>query len=163
MTPQAAGFMEKARKLLTDAEIMLHAKLSDAAGRNVYLACFHAAQAFIFERVGKTFKSHNGVQTEFLRLTKGDPRIPGDLRTFLSRSYNLKSVADYETGRRAQKFLMNAPAMRLQAASDVTRDLAHEIPRRTCVLAKERRFLTDCFAGSHRRSWHNGDGGRAPI
>ena len=40
----------------------------------------HAAQAFIFERTGKIFTTHHGVQTEFLRLTKDDPSADGKLR-----------------------------------------------------------------------------------
>ena len=77
---------------------MLNVGLNDAAGRTAYLAGFHAAQAFIFERAGKVFKTHHGVQTEFLRLTKDDPRLDGEMRLFLSRTYNLKAIADYETG-----------------------------------------------------------------
>ena len=38
------------------------------------------------------------MQTEFLRLTKDDPRFKRDLRIFLSQAYNLKSIADYEEG-----------------------------------------------------------------
>jgi uncharacterized protein (UPF0332 family)/predicted nucleotidyltransferase len=98
LTPQAAHFLDKARKLLGDADIMLAAGLNDAAGRTAYLAGFHAAQALIFERVGKVLKSHAGVQIEFLRMTKGDPTVVGELRAFLSRTYNLKAIADYETG-----------------------------------------------------------------
>jgi hypothetical protein len=33
-----------------------------------------------------------------LQLTKDDPRVDPELRLFLSRAYNLKAVADYETG-----------------------------------------------------------------
>ncbi len=74
MTPQAALFLEKARKLLIKADAMLSISLNEAAARTAYLAGFHVAQAFIVERVGKVFKTHNGVQSEFLRLTKDDPR-----------------------------------------------------------------------------------------
>jgi uncharacterized protein (UPF0332 family) len=98
VTPQAAAFLEKARKLLADADIMLGASLNDAAGRNAYLAGFHAAQALIFEQTGKVLKTHNGVHSEFQRLTKDDAVIGAALRSFLSRAYNLKAVADYETG-----------------------------------------------------------------
>lgn len=77
---------------------MLGVDLNDDAGRAAYLAGFHAAQAYIFEHMGKSPKTHNGVQTEFLRLTKDDPRLPPDLRGFLSKAYNLKALADYETG-----------------------------------------------------------------
>ena len=97
MTPQAARFLEKAQKLLAEADIMIKVNLADAAGRNAYLSGFHAAQAFIFERIGKSPKTHTGVQAEFLRLTKDDLDI-GSLRGFLSRAYNLKALADYETG-----------------------------------------------------------------
>ncbi len=97
MTPEAARFLEKARKLLGEADTMLRVELPDAAGRTAYLAGFHAAQALIFERLGRAVKTHNGVQTEFLRLTKSDERIDRELRSFLSRSYNLKAIADYET------------------------------------------------------------------
>ena len=62
MTPQAAEFLAKAHHLLTEADIMLGVGLNDAAGRTGYLAAFHAAQAFIFERTGKVFKTHHGVQ-----------------------------------------------------------------------------------------------------
>lgn len=98
MTPQTASFLRKAQKLLGDADIMLSVGLYEASGRNVYLAAFHVAQAVIFERMGKVLKTHNGVQAEFLRLTKDDPRVNGDLRAYLSRAYNLKAIADYETG-----------------------------------------------------------------
>ena len=39
-----------------------------------------------------------GVQKEFLRLTKNDLRFSSEQRIFLSRTYNLKAAADYETG-----------------------------------------------------------------
>jgi uncharacterized protein (UPF0332 family) len=90
--------LNKASRLLIDAETMLGVGLNEAAGRTSYLAGFHVAQALIFERLGKVLKTHNGVQAEFLRLTKDDPRVDIELRLFLSRSYNLKAIADYETG-----------------------------------------------------------------
>ncbi len=98
MTPQAANYLEKARKLLADADRMLNVGLSDAAGRAAYLAGFHVAQAFIFERLGKVYKTQKGVQTEFLRLTKSEPDVDSELRSFLVHAYNLKAIADYETG-----------------------------------------------------------------
>jgi uncharacterized protein (UPF0332 family) len=72
------------------------------AGRTAYLAEFHAAQGLIFERTRKSLKSHRGVHTEFLRLTKDDIRIAAELRVGLSQAYNLKAVADYEIGPNAK-------------------------------------------------------------
>jgi uncharacterized protein (UPF0332 family) len=98
VTPEASRFLDKARKLLEHATTMLSVGLNEDAGRTAYLAGFHAAQAFIFETTQKVFKSHKGVQTEFLRLTKDDPRFTADQRIFLSQTYNLKAIADYESG-----------------------------------------------------------------
>jgi uncharacterized protein (UPF0332 family) len=69
--------------------------LNDDAGRAAYLACFHVAQAIIFEREGRVLKTHRGVQTEFNRIMKGDPRADTALVGFLARSYQFKTVADY--------------------------------------------------------------------
>lgn len=77
---------------------MLAVGLTDAAGRTAYLAGLHAAQALIFERTGKTIRRHRGAQAELRRLTRDDPRFDAELRAFLGRSYNLKAIADYETG-----------------------------------------------------------------
>ncbi len=98
MKPQSAAFLEKSHELLEQAETMLRVDLHEAAGRTAYLAGFHAAQALIFERDDRVFKSHNGVRGEFGRLVKDDPRFDIELRAFLSRTYNLKTIADYESG-----------------------------------------------------------------
>lgn len=98
MTPESIEFLKKAHKLLAQAETMLTVGLADAAGRTAYLAAFHAAQAFLFGRLGKLFKSHRGVHSEFARLARDDARIDPLMRVFLSEAYNLKAIADYETG-----------------------------------------------------------------
>ena len=38
------------------------------------------------------------MQGEFARLVKGNPGFDMELRAFLSRTYNLKAIADYQTG-----------------------------------------------------------------
>jgi uncharacterized protein (UPF0332 family) len=77
---------------------MMGADLTDDAGRTAYLAGLHAAHAFIFETTGRVFKRHSGAQREFSRLVKDEPRVDTGLRTFLSRTYQLKAIADYLTG-----------------------------------------------------------------
>jgi len=96
--PQSDAFLEKSRELLEQAETMLRVGLNEAAGRTSYLAGFHAAQALIFEREHRILKSHKGVHGEFGRLVKDDSRFDVELRAFLGRTYQLKSIADYETG-----------------------------------------------------------------
>jgi uncharacterized protein (UPF0332 family) len=114
VTPEAALYLEKAQTLLSEADAVFNIHLHEAAGRTVYLAVFHAAQAFIFENTGKTPKTHNGVHTEFLRLTKDDERLAPDLRIFLSQSYNLKAIADYQIGPGAK-----VPAERAAATIEI--------------------------------------------
>lgn len=98
MTPETGYFLDKARRLLNDADAMLAISLFDAAGRTAYLAGFHAAQAFISDKTAKTVKTHQGVHSEWGRLTRNDPAFQPEMRGFLSRTYNLKAVADYDTG-----------------------------------------------------------------
>ena len=77
---------------------MLGMMYYDAAGRPAYLAGFHAAQALISERTGRAVKTHRGVNGELHRLTRDDPRLDTEPRALLGRTYNLKAIADYETG-----------------------------------------------------------------
>ncbi|HXY58942.1 MAG TPA: HEPN domain-containing protein [Methylocystis sp.] len=99
MKPETALFFRKSHEFLTKAQELLDAHhWSDEAGRAAYLAGFHAAQALLFETHNRVFKTHKGVRAEFLRLTKTDPRVDGELRAFLGRAYDLKAIADYETG-----------------------------------------------------------------
>jgi uncharacterized protein (UPF0332 family) len=99
VTPETREHLDKAREYLTKARGLLDVmRYNDEACRAAYLASFHAAQAFISERTGKIAKTHEGVNSQFNRLTKGDSRVDTELRRFLSQAYNLKAVADYETG-----------------------------------------------------------------
>jgi uncharacterized protein (UPF0332 family) len=95
---QTSAFLEKSRDLLGRADRMMGAGLTDDAGRTAYLAGLHAAQAFIFEITGRVYKKHSGVQRELSRHVKDDPRVDTSLRAFLFRTYQLKAIADYETG-----------------------------------------------------------------
>jgi uncharacterized protein (UPF0332 family) len=95
MKPETAQFVDFDRDMLRRASRMSSIDLNDDAGRATYLACFHVAQAVIFEREGRVLKTHRGVQTEFNRIMKDDPRADRELAGFLSRAYKFKTVADY--------------------------------------------------------------------
>lgn len=98
MTPEAKEHLDKARRCLTRARTILAAGVGEDAGRNAYLAAFHAAQALIAERTGKDPKTHRGVHTQFARLTRNEPRLGRELRQFLPQAYDIKSIADYGLG-----------------------------------------------------------------
>jgi uncharacterized protein (UPF0332 family) len=98
LTVETDLFLAKARRLLQESDGMLAMEYNEAAGRTAYLAGFHAAQALISARTGRAVKTHSGVRTEFHRLIRGDTRFDDNLRDFLGATYNLKAIADYETG-----------------------------------------------------------------
>jgi uncharacterized protein (UPF0332 family) len=99
VTPETQEHLDKAREYLTKARNQLDVlHYADEAGRAAYLAGFHAAEALISERTGKVAHTHEGVNSQFNLLTRGDPRVDDELRAFLGRTYNLKALADYETG-----------------------------------------------------------------
>ena len=82
------------------------------------MAAFHAALAFTVSKTGREPKTHHGTQTEFARLAREDPRIGRELVSFLSRSYDLKTIADYEDGQPTT--LVEAEASLDQAQALVT-------------------------------------------
>lgn len=100
MTPEAARFLDKARQCLADA-VVYQPLVPRIAGREAYLAAFHAAEALLYERTGKVAKTHRGLRAQFARIAKDEPRIDQSLSEFLGRAYELKSLADYGTGAEA--------------------------------------------------------------
>ncbi len=98
MRPETRRFLDQGWAMLGRSSRMLDAGLNEDAARTAYMACFHVAQACIFEREQRVLKSHRGVQTEFYRLFRDASDVDPDLRAFLSRSFPYKAVADYATG-----------------------------------------------------------------
>ena len=95
MKPETQQYLQVAERFLGKAKAILAINLPDEAGRAAYLVAFHAAQALIYERTSHESKTHRGVRSQFLLLTKNEDRMPTDLRRFLGDAYELKSVADY--------------------------------------------------------------------
>lgn len=75
MTPEVGEHLDKARECLTRAKIILGAGVGEDAGRDAYLAAFHAAQALILVRFGKVVKTHRGVHRQFSRLAKNEAEL----------------------------------------------------------------------------------------
>jgi uncharacterized protein (UPF0332 family) len=100
VTPEAARFLDKARQCLADA-VLYQPRVPRIAGREAYLAAFHAAEALLYERTGKIARTHRGLRAQFARITRDEPRIDQALSEFLGRAYELKSLADYGTGSEA--------------------------------------------------------------
>ena len=91
MKPEAEEHLQRAREYLSKANALLEiVRFHDEAARAAYLAGFHAAQALIFERTGRTAKTHRGVRSAFARLSKDDPRLDRSLSQFLGSGYRRK-------------------------------------------------------------------------
>src|SRR5580704_10757220 len=75
--------------------------LPQVAAKEAYLAAYHAAHAFIFERTGKIVKSHSGMRTMFALVARDDPHVDRTLASLLGRAYKFKEVADYGVGSQA--------------------------------------------------------------
>ena len=92
--PESADYLNRARRLLKQARAIAAIELPDVAGRTAYLAAYHTAQAFIFDRTGKVTKSHGGAQ-RVCAPCKGQSRIDRAFAAFLAQAYTLKEIADY--------------------------------------------------------------------
>ncbi len=99
MKPAALDYLETARRDLHDARQIVQINLFKVAARSAYYAAFHAAEALIFERTGRSVKTHRGVRIEFVRLTNGLVPPTQDMADFLAKSYRYKELSDYSTDR----------------------------------------------------------------
>ena len=81
---------------------MIHGlAIHDIAGREAYLAAYHAAQALILDRTGRIARTHKGARTLLAEMARADTAL-APLVMFLARAYELKSLADYGVGPEAQ-------------------------------------------------------------
>ena len=97
MKAETSDALAAADRAIVYAQGNLSINIPGQAARLAYYALFHAAQALIFERTGKTTKTHKGVHKEFYRLVKDDPSFPLSLASQLSKGFKYKEMADYDT------------------------------------------------------------------
>jgi uncharacterized protein (UPF0332 family) len=88
--PETADYSEKARHCLAGAGTIAEAGLPDVAAREAYLAAYHAAEAYIFERTDKAAKTHRGVRGQFGRLARQEAGIKREFLTFLAEGYEIQ-------------------------------------------------------------------------
>jgi uncharacterized protein (UPF0332 family) len=128
VTPEAADYLDKARKNLNAARKIASIGLADDVARKAYCAAFHAAEALIFERTGKIAKTHSGLRSEFARLARGEPQIDRAFLSFLANAYQLKEISDYGIGPRA--------IITMAEADDAVKNAARFIDCITTLLAE---------------------------
>jgi uncharacterized protein (UPF0332 family) len=120
VTPEAARFLDKARLCLADATLY-QPIVPRIAGREAYLAACRAAEALIFERIGKIAKTHRGLRSQFSQFARDEPSIDQTISEFLGRAFELKSLADHGTGTEAEIFAATATAAVATASRFVDR------------------------------------------
>jgi uncharacterized protein (UPF0332 family) len=108
--------IDKARTALTEGRYLLAGGYGSSAGRDAYMAGFHAAVAYVVQRTGKRPKTHSGARSEFARLARDDQRLSQSFPTFLAHGFEVKTSADYTgshplTVEEAQRSLAQAEAM----------------------------------------------------
>lgn len=97
MKPTTVALLAAASRDLSDANANLRIAIPHQAARIAYYAMFHAAQALIVERLAKPAKRHAGLRKQFHALAASDPRLGRQLAASLTRAYQFKEAADYET------------------------------------------------------------------
>jgi uncharacterized protein (UPF0332 family) len=96
LTPEAAEALDRSRQDLDHARMILAIGLWSIAGRQAYLAAFHAAQTVVFEQSGKAPKTHRGLHSAFGQLAKAEPTLGMEVSRYLAELFQLKDIADYK-------------------------------------------------------------------
>lgn len=95
MKEPTAEELQKAEQLMDYARRCLAADLHEIAAREAYLAAFHAALAYIFERRNAHPKTHSGVHSLFAETAAKYPDLGPETGRFLAKSYDWKQKHDY--------------------------------------------------------------------
>ena len=65
MRTETTDFLAKAREWLAAAKTIFSISLPGVAAKEGYLAAYHTAHAFVFERTGKAVKTHRGLRAAY--------------------------------------------------------------------------------------------------
>lgn len=95
-----ANLLKYSRECLANAAANERMAIPSLAAREAYMAGFNAARALIFERTGKSPKTHSGVNTLFNEVARSVPELERALVSFLGDGYQFKAWADYHEGER---------------------------------------------------------------
>lgn len=95
MKPDTVRYLDRAAEELGNARSVMTLGIVNVAARCAYYAAFHAAEAFILERMGKAVKTHAGVHRQIALLARTEPSFPVGIASFLKQTYELKDIGDY--------------------------------------------------------------------
>lgn len=87
--------LREAAEALSDARLLIDSGGSiNGTVNRLYYACFHAAQAVVYDR-GGTPTTHGDVRSQFGRRVVLEGDAPRDMGRLLSDLYDHRTVADY--------------------------------------------------------------------
>ncbi len=95
MTETVAGLMEKARRAMTSAEILLKDGDADGACNRAYYAMHDAARALLLHAGADLPKTHSGLVSAFGLVIVGKGMIEKTFGAALNRVQRIREIADY--------------------------------------------------------------------
>lgn len=91
------ALLEKAERSLQAAERLLREGDSDFAASRTYYAYFYVARALLLTS-GLDFSRHGQIVAQFGHHFSKTERLPQEFHQLLIRAFNLRQIADYQTG-----------------------------------------------------------------
>lgn len=121
--------ISKAKKTLSDAELLLESERFESAISRAYYAIFHAARAALYHE-GSAPVTHRGVSSEFSKLLIKNGKVEDIYGTILQDARDERQTADYESSERetlpdpelARKVVANARQFIDQMSQVITRE-----------------------------------------
>ena len=111
---------------MADAEKIAAIPLPVIAAREAYIACLHAANAYLLEVSGDVPRSHKGVHFEFRKACMAEDRISLRHAEALQKLYRIKENTDY--GDRSMVTVESLPDI-MQSARDLIAAVRQAIER----------------------------------
>lgn len=97
MTPEQAGYLEKARDSLDAARLLSERGHHEIAASRAYYTMFYVAEAFLRGR-GLKFSKHSAVHAAFGRHFARTGVLPAELHRLLLEAARIRNLGDYEIG-----------------------------------------------------------------
>lgn len=99
MTPDQEALIDKARRDLRAAEMLLREGEPEIAASRGYYAMFHAPEAMLLNR-GLSFSKHSGVMAAFGREFVKTGAVPSEFHRWLLDAFDARNIGDYDIHRR---------------------------------------------------------------
>jgi uncharacterized protein (UPF0332 family) len=93
------GALQKAQDSLRGARLLAGNGLYDFAVSRAYYTMFYVAEALLLGQ-GLSFSTHSGVVAAFGRRFANTGIVPGEFHRYLIDGQDMRTIADYSTGRR---------------------------------------------------------------